>query len=313
VTASLSGQDVAVVIPLFNKAGHVLAALESITRQTIRVAAIIVVDDGSSDGGDRLVEQSRTPGLTLIRQPNAGPGTARNAGMALAKTRYVAFLDADDVWRPDHIARLLDLANAHPTLPLLANRIAAFGVRLREDETSGGAPAFEVIASYADAWLDGLVVSTCAVMVDRQAALAVGGFGTDVHRGEDLALWLKLTLDRAMGLGRYVGALYRQDASELTRMPVAGPDSAMRWIAQRLQSPGDLGADKRALLQEFRARLALLHAAEWIKAGGRGKACEFLALARETRRNRRLRRQLQWLAGPLWPLRKWIIGLRRLR
>jgi glycosyltransferase involved in cell wall biosynthesis len=293
------------VIPLYNKAAHVRAALESVAGQTLSAARIIVVDDGSTDGGDRIVEAMALPNLRLIRQINAGPGAARNAGIAAAASSHVAFLDADDIWRPAHLERLEALQTAFPGLPLHANRIAALGASFAARE-----PADSVVADYASAWLDGLIVSTIGAMVDRDAALAVGGFGTEANRGEDLALWLKLTRARPMAIGGYAGGLYRTDASELTRRPVDGPDAAMRWIDAHLA--GDIAADERATLLAYRERLALLHAAEWIRAGGRGEARSFLAMPGGSARNAGLRRNLGLLAGPLWPVRKAVIALRRM-
>jgi len=300
----MKASAITAVIPLFDKAGHVADSLESVIGQTRPPARIIVVDDGSTDGGDRIVEQLGRPDVLLLRQPNAGPGAARNRGLALAQTSHVAFLDADDLWLPDHLEGLEALVAAHPGLPLYANRLGAFG------EPAGPAASVGAIADYAAAWLGGLVVSTCAALVDREAALAVGGFGCEANRGEDLQLWLKLTMDSAMAIGGRVGAVYRREASALTRRPAAGPDAAMLWIEGRL-ADGGLPPDRARTLAAFRARLAMLHAADWIRSGGRAEARAFLAMAADAA-DAAMLRNLRLLAGPLWPLRGPIIGLRRL-
>jgi glycosyltransferase involved in cell wall biosynthesis len=294
---------VTAVMPLYDKAAHVEAALQSIFRQTQPPARVIVMDDGSRDGGDALVEALARKDLLLVRQPNAGPGAARNRGIMLAETPFVAFLDADDLWLPDHLARLMRLAETHPGLALYANHLGAMG-----ESPPAGSDA--LVPDYWSAWRQGLVVSTCAAMVDREAALAVGGFGTSRNRGEDLELWLKLTETRAMAMGGGVGALYRQEASDLTGRPTAEPDAAMLWIERRLGA-GDLAPERARTLAAFRARLALLHAAEWIRHGGRAEAKRFLEMAGEAA-DPALRRKLALLAGPLWPLRRPAIGLRRL-
>jgi glycosyltransferase involved in cell wall biosynthesis len=297
--------EIAAVIPLYNKAEHVEAALISIAGQTEPPREIIVVDDGSTDGGDSLVEPMGIAGLRLIRQANAGPGAARNAGLAAASAPFVAFLDADDVWLPHHLAELGGLARAFPGHALYANPIAAEGDR----PASITAP--QEIADYAAAWLDGLVVSTIGAMVDREQALAVGGFSTAAHRGEDLALWLKLTRGRPMALGGAVGALYRRDASDLTRRPAVGPDAAMQWIDAHLAGPS-IDREERATLAAYRARLAMLHAAEWIRHGGRDEARLFLAMAEDGARDRTQLKRLNALVGLLWPLRNVMIAARRL-
>src|SRR5207253_10816654 len=95
----IANPDVSVVIPAFNAASTIDAALQSVFAQTYRSFEVIVVDDGSEDAtaarvaewGDRVV---------YVRQPNGGPGRARNVGIAHARGRLIAILDADDAWMP---------------------------------------------------------------------------------------------------------------------------------------------------------------------------------------------------------------------
>ena len=102
---------VSVIIPLYNKAPYVRRALDSAAAQTFRDFELIVVDDGSTDEGARVVEDYGDGRVRLVRQPNAGPGAARNRGIAEARGELLAFLDADDAWTPPFLAecvRLLD-------------------------------------------------------------------------------------------------------------------------------------------------------------------------------------------------------------
>lgn len=92
-----------VVIPLFNKRDFIVRAIESVLQQSWRDFELVVVDDGSTDGSDDLVARIRDPRLRLIRQANAGPGAARNAGWRAGRGRFAAFLDADDFWHDDYL------------------------------------------------------------------------------------------------------------------------------------------------------------------------------------------------------------------
>src|SRR4051812_12252844 len=92
--------SISAVVPCYNGEVFLAEALESISRQSRRVDEIIVVDDGSTD---RSAEVAESWGATVIRQPNRGEGAARNRGIEAAKGDVIAWLDADDLWRPRHI------------------------------------------------------------------------------------------------------------------------------------------------------------------------------------------------------------------
>jgi glycosyltransferase involved in cell wall biosynthesis len=241
----MTASNITAIIPLYNKASHIAEALQSIWRQTVPPVQTIVIDDGSIDGGDRIVDAMARPDLLLVRQSNAGPGAARNHGLELARTPHVAFLDADDVWLPHHLETLGHMVDLHPGLPLYASKLGLMDEKIACAPDIDGPGSTDIIADYAKAWVEGLIVWTGATMVDREAALAVGGFSTEANRGEDLALWLKLTLDQPMVLGSTVGALYRQEASDLTRYPVRSPDAAMLWIDRRLRETPPLPEAKQ--------------------------------------------------------------------
>lgn len=102
---------VSIVIPLYNKERWVRRALDSVARQTFTDFELFVVDDGSTDQGAQIVATYGDSRFRLITQPNAGPGAARNRGIAEAKGEFLAFLDADDEWLPMYLEnslRLLD-------------------------------------------------------------------------------------------------------------------------------------------------------------------------------------------------------------
>ena len=105
---------VSVVIPLYNKAESVLAAVGSVLRQSYGDVEILVVDDGSTDSSVSLVAGIGDRRIRLIAQANAGPGAARNRGLGEALGEYVAFLDADDEWEPGFLQLAVDALDRHP-------------------------------------------------------------------------------------------------------------------------------------------------------------------------------------------------------
>ncbi len=98
--------QVTVIIPVFNGAATIKRALDSVVSQTFTNYEIVVVDDGSTDQTAEIVEQSCIERLVLIRHAqNRGAAAARNTGIAASKGRWLAFLDSDDTWMPEKVAR----------------------------------------------------------------------------------------------------------------------------------------------------------------------------------------------------------------
>ena len=95
-----------VIVPVFNRAPVLGAALQSVLTQTCQDFEIVVVDDGSSDDPRAVVEAIGDPRIRYLRQDNRGGGTARNTGIDAARGRFIAPLDSDDVFLPHHLERM---------------------------------------------------------------------------------------------------------------------------------------------------------------------------------------------------------------
>ncbi|CAO3430799.1 glycosyltransferase family 2 protein [Azospirillum endophyticum] len=108
----MSNPTISVIIPLYNGASYVGAAIESVLAQTLTAEEIIVVDDGSVDDGFYIA--SRYPGITGLQQANGGIAAARNCGLGVARGDWIALLDADDLWPTDRLELLLTEQLARP-------------------------------------------------------------------------------------------------------------------------------------------------------------------------------------------------------
>lgn len=104
---------ISVIIPSWNAADFLPEALESIRAQNYAPLEIIIVDDGSTDCTAELIQGWSD--VRYLRQENQGPSAARNTGIDAARGEILAFLDADDLWTPDHIDRLLPSLLADPS------------------------------------------------------------------------------------------------------------------------------------------------------------------------------------------------------
>ena len=110
--------DVSVIIPTYNRAHLVVESIESALRQTAPPREIIVIDDGSTDDTSRAL-RSFGDRIISVRQENQGVGSARNRGMALARGRYIAFLDSDDIWPEFKLELQVAVMEGNPDLGLL--------------------------------------------------------------------------------------------------------------------------------------------------------------------------------------------------
>ena len=275
---------VSVVIPLYNKAPYIEAGLRSVQSQSYQNLEIVVVDDGSADGGAALVEAFNDPRIVLIRQANRGAGAARNAGIAAAQGTWIAFLDADDIWEPDKIARQLQAVDAYPELVWAA---AAY-LRVTEDHRFENGPAVAsrlfaaegVIRDALAVLAIGGTVWTSTLMVRRDVLDEVGGFDPDLRVGQDRELWVRIAIQhpRLAYIDEPLALKRRVDGS-LTALSRAqgfstAPERARRWaeIAKALPP------DRASLLRRLARQTVELTARREFIAGRSARAREILRL-----------------------------------
>jgi glycosyltransferase involved in cell wall biosynthesis len=107
---------ISVIVPTYNSGEFIVEAVESVLAQTLDATEIIVVDDGSTDHTRSLIESIGDSRIRYVYQENAGVSVARNRGLSLATGEFIAFLDADDLWRPTMLAKQAALLNHDPGL-----------------------------------------------------------------------------------------------------------------------------------------------------------------------------------------------------
>jgi len=193
VTKEIKPADVSVIIPAFRAADTIGRALASVAAQTCPPREVIVVDDGSGDGTADAAEVMRgTLGriaLQVIRQPNQGAGAARNSALAVATGALVAFLDADDEWLPEKLARSLPHLEDPDVVLVAHNYIRRYPNG--NEQTIDCTRHVHGPSPFCTLYQRGYI-GTCTVVARRQAIKAAGGFSTDLKAAQDFALWLAL-------------------------------------------------------------------------------------------------------------------------
>lgn len=196
-----------VVIPLYNKAGQIASTLASVLAQTLPPHEVIVIDNGSTDGSVEAVAAIVHPSLRLLHEDRRGPGPARNRGIAEATGAWIAFLDADDLWAPNHLEVLAALTRRHSDCALVGAgfRRADMPVSAPPADPAGSEAPSRVIDFFAGTNCD--LVWTSAVAVRRTALVAAGGFA-DFPAGEDTDLWIRLALSHGFAVSTAETAIY---------------------------------------------------------------------------------------------------------
>jgi glycosyltransferase involved in cell wall biosynthesis len=266
-----------VVIPLYNKARYVEAAVRSALSQTLPVHEVIVVDDGSSDGGLDIVRAIGDPRLILIRQVNAGVSVARNRGIAAASGDWIAFLDADD-WL--HPALLSGLSQAHDVCPeadIVAAGFSEVGPSWDGDHEGWTIPAgplqFERVDCLRTRWMQSrpFFTSSVAIRASRLRAMQPC-FAEGESCGEDLDLWFRITDTSPLILVKAPLAAYRQlpGGLSITHEQPTLPPFLVRMHDRAVR--GELPARHRATAIWFVGQQAVTQARISLAAGHRRAA-----------------------------------------
>lgn len=180
---------VSVIVPVFNAEHTAARAIESVFNQSYRDFEIIVVDDGSTDRSAAVL--ARYDGrVSVVRQPNLGPSAARNAGVRSASGEYLAFLDADDWWRPGMLERAVPHLDRDPGCVLVYCDLEMADSEGHELRTLVGGSA--AAPSLSDMLENLWPILPSGVLIRRSAFERVGGFPEELTAYEDVYLWLRL-------------------------------------------------------------------------------------------------------------------------
>ena len=172
---------VSVIIPVYNYERYLAQAIKSVLAQTYRPIEIIVVDDGSTDGSAKVAKRFTSP-VNYCFQHHSGIGAARNCGIHLAQGDFFAFLDADDLWMKDKLARQMKAFNDNPKLDMVFGHARQFySPDLAKFMKEKVHYRQEIVPAY----------HTGTLLIKRAAFLGVGFFATDLCLGEFIDWYLK--------------------------------------------------------------------------------------------------------------------------
>src|SRR5271168_4420064 len=255
---------VAVVIPLWNGARTLPRALASVFAQSYRDFEVVVVDDGSTDDGQSILT-GYADRIHVVTQPNRGVSAARNAGVRSSTGEYLAFLDADDEWMPEKLARGVPILDQHPNCALVytaVSKVDQAGRPMPQDSQTNGIDSPTRADLLARPWN----VVPSQLMVRRTVFERCAGFDQRLINGEDIFFLLRA---REHGDFRYVPELLaRKTMRPLYPMALDRERNCEAFINAVRER---YGASSSGLIREFRRnRIKLMvHMAHLLTAQGR--------------------------------------------
>jgi glycosyltransferase involved in cell wall biosynthesis len=269
--------ETSVIIPTFNRRAMVREAIASVLAQRCASFELIVIDDGSTDGTGEDLQRLDADSVRVTRTSNGGPAAARNRGIALARGRFIAFLDSDDLWAPDKLARQAAFMrdNPHVAISQTGEVWIRNGRRInpaRRHQKRGG-----------DIFADSLrtcLISPSAVILKRELFDEIGGFDETMAACEDYDLWLRILVRHEVGL--LDEPLVTRRAGHAGQLSATIPAlDRFRILALAKLLEGDtMEADRRVIASEVMAEKCLIYAKGLARRSRPGDAAFFVETAR---------------------------------
>jgi glycosyltransferase involved in cell wall biosynthesis len=208
-------EPITVIIPCYNAAKYVAEAIESVLRQTRTVREIILIDDHSTD--DSVAVARKFPVTILRTEKNSGPAGARNVGFRAVQTEFIAQLDADDTWEPNHCEVVAALLERYPEADVAFASARYFG------ERDGLYPPSPCHGQPRDVFWDsfrGTIVQGSSAITRRAALMGVGGFDASIRIAPDYDFWLRMSRHSRFVSTPEVTVNYRWHATQISRQPL---------------------------------------------------------------------------------------------
>lgn len=202
-----------VVIPLYNKKEFIGSTLNSVLEQSFKDFEIIIINDGSNDGSLEEVKKTHDDRITIYTQLNSGVSSARNLGIDKATSNYIALLDADDYWKPNHLQELYKSIKEFPKGALFCN---AYELKLSKSHTIKAIYNIEkndkatIVKDYFEASIIHPIGWTSAIAFNKKDFYDVGRFNPKYSHAEDIDLLIRFGLKKTVIFNPSVTSCYNR-------------------------------------------------------------------------------------------------------
>ncbi|WP_284653600.1 glycosyltransferase family 2 protein [Flavobacterium terrisoli] len=207
-----------IVIPVYNKGKFVGKTLKSVLDQTYSDYEIIIVNDGSTDHSESVIQTFQDDRIRYFSKENEGVAIARNFGIGKAESEFICFLDADDFWHPHFLETIKSTIGKCPEQKVFASAIEVetgnktFAANYSIVKKSN----FEIV-DFFEASEKECVLWTSGVAIHKSVFETVGDFDTNIKKGEDTELWIRIGLQYPVVFIWKISARYVYDESGVSR------------------------------------------------------------------------------------------------
>lgn len=225
-----------VVIPAYNHERFIARTVDSVLSQTFADFELIIVDDGSVDATADRVKAYSDKRITLVEQANAGEAGARNAGIAHAHCDWIAFLDSDDYWFPNHLAEAARIIADYPSTGFVSTSYIS-GPEWQATPPDRLSATVDYGNFFGLAGRDLTVASASSVVIRRDVIDAVGGFSS-YRRGADQEYWARVALVTPLAHSGVVTVYYYQHPDSIMALDQRHTEIAPNTIEEMWPSVG---------------------------------------------------------------------------
>jgi glycosyltransferase involved in cell wall biosynthesis len=273
---------VSILMPAYKVDKYIGEALDSVFNQSFTDYEIIVVNDGSPDRLEEVLAPYMER-IVYLKQENGGQSAARNRAIEIARGRYLALLDPDDIWRPDYLSMQMAIMESDPSIGVLYSDALLFGNPHYE-----GMTYMQTCPSRGEVTLKKLITEECNVMISalirREVMHEVGLFDEALRSSEDFDLWVRIArLGHRIAFHRTPLVYYRRRPESLSADDTAMCKSILK-VLEKLETMGLSDEETEAVQQRKAYYQALLRLYEGKRAFFQGDERTAIAKLQEANR-----------------------------
>ena len=283
---------VSIIIPVYNTAGYISEALESVFAQTFTDFEVIVINDGSSDT-DKLekVLELYLERIVYLKQENRGPSAARNAGIRRARGEFIAFLDSDDTWLPEYLSKQIKCFASSAELNMVYSDTWLYGQSPLSGKSYFQAFPPKSPANFQNLLNYGSVLTSC-VVVRKRVLLEVGLFDEELILLEDIHVWLRIAHTGLISCNKQILARHRYRPCSLSHVTDGEMTEAQLRVMEKLGTSFKLTAEERSALdresRQIQIDLETKQAKRFLSSGDFRQAIDSLRRVNTNRRSAKL-------------------------